>query len=35
MLIEIRKIGKFAAGEDAGTYVKVLDDADCTRGFLI
>lgn len=35
MRIEIGQIGRIAEGDDAGSYVKVVDDSQNTGGFLI
>jgi len=35
MEIKIGIVGKIVAGDEAGSFVKVLDDTDKTGGFLI
>lgn len=35
MKIEIDHVGRIVEGNDAGTYVKVIDDTQSTGGFLI
>ncbi|MBW8831099.1 MAG: hypothetical protein JF606_17080 [Burkholderiales bacterium] len=35
MDIELGKVGKIVAGQELGRYVKVVDDAASTGGFLI
>ncbi len=35
MEIRIGQVGRIIAGDEIGTYVKVIDDAESTGGYLI
>lgn len=34
-MIKIGKVGKIDSGDDAGSFIKVIDDAKQTGGFII
>ena len=35
MEIPVDKVGRILAGDEVGRYVRIIDDADSTGGFLI